>query len=1150
MAVQFILGRSGTGKTSYCVNAVVDALNEPGEQPLILLVPEQATYQAERAILGDDRIAGYSRLCVLSFDRLGFLLSGRNMAGPGISRIGRQMVIHRILRRRKDDLKLFGSAAERPGLARHMAETIAELHEYAKTPDDIDRLLSQLEKSDSANLAGLKFADVGLVLREYLGFIEGKFIDPDVQLARACRAVADAPFVKGARMWVDGFAGFTMSELAILAELLKTAKDSTIALCLDAAGIKQANPDIDSIDLAGLFYPTERTYAGLIEMINQTKLELAEPVVLEKAVRFSACPQLAHIERSASEDAPAKIPAGENIRIVSAPNERSEVRFVAEQILRLVREKGYRYRDIAVIASDIELYRHYVEAYFTDYNLPFFLDKRRPLNEHPVIALICSALQAAIGGFSGSDVFAYLKSDLVPIDRFDVDMLENYCLAFGISGSDWLDDEQWRFAGTGDDSFNETRIGEIRRSVAGPLLQLRERLCPAGNSSEPIEACEFTRAVFDLLDTLKAAETMAGWIERAGREEGLATVGVHQQFYSRLVDVFDELVEVFAGVPMPAEDYAAIIGSAFSQLTLAFIPPRLDQVLVGSIERSRHPDLKAVFLIGATQRQFPVPVSSNGVLTDDDRQAAESADFPLAPTTAGSLAERRYLAYIAFTRPSECLCVSYPAVDEKGGGVPRSQFVAELEDRFEGLAAESITGRDGGLERVCSKSGLIELLCSQLGKDALDGEAGATTSLAGLLDSMRSDDEFADAAVSVDSALTYDNRAQLDEEIVTDLFGRQVSGSATRLSSFAACPYQHFARYVLALEERKEFKLEPLDLGNFYHRALDAVVKRIKAAGQSFAATSDERLLQILRDEIAQIVSGDSFLSNFVRHGPHNAFVIQNAGEILEECVLAVARMVRAGRFEPVLSEVAFGSIKDTCDTLGSFEVALPGGRVLSVKGKIDRLDTATSDGRDIAVVFDYKRRAKSFGWGGFYHGLDMQLPIYMLAVRHSTAGERIGEIAGAFFMPVETGAESANLKELPAASGKFRHKANGIFNGGYHDRLDSGDESGWSEFYNFCVSSKGGQYGNYGKSGALRPAHFEAVLEYARTKIVSLVGDILRGRIDIRPYRIGTGSPCKWCKYKAVCRFDWQINDYNPLESLTKTEVLERIGVEDGMGC
>ena len=116
MAVQFILGRSGTGKTSYCIKAIADALAKADEgQPLILLVPEQATYQAERAILADKRIAGYNRLNVLSFDRLQFLLLGKNTARPALSRIGRQMIIHRILRDNIDaflNLRYLGGHAE------------------------------------------------------------------------------------------------------------------------------------------------------------------------------------------------------------------------------------------------------------------------------------------------------------------------------------------------------------------------------------------------------------------------------------------------------------------------------------------------------------------------------------------------------------------------------------------------------------------------------------------------------------------------------------------------------------------------------------------------------------------------------------------------------------------------------------------------------------------------------------------------------------------------------------------------------------------------------------------------------------------------------------------------------------------------------
>ncbi|MCJ7729558.1 MAG: exodeoxyribonuclease V subunit gamma, partial [Sedimentisphaerales bacterium] len=477
MPVQFILGRSGTGKTSSCIKAIVNALLEPGSnQSLILLVPEQATYQAQRAILSDERILGYgSRLNVLSFDRLQFLLLGRNTARPQLSQIGRMMAVQRILRNIRSKLKVFDLSANQPGLSHQMAEIVAEFHQYAKTPQDIDQLLGKLSGDESNSLTALKFADISLVFKEYASFIEGRFIDPDVQLSRTRRAIADSDFATGAKLWIDGFAGFTTTELEILAELLKVVADARIALCLDPSDIDLKNPN--SIDPLSLFYPTQRTYAELWEIIKKLKLKLAEPLILTDAVRFSSCPQLAHIESAIFNHQQKKIGATENVRVVAAPNARMEVRFVAAEIFRLVKEKNLRYRDIAVIAPDLARYEHYIRAYFDDYRLPFFIDKRKPLNQHPLIQLICSALRAATGGFSNSDIFAYLKTDLVPLERCEVDLLENYCVAFGITGSDWQTAEDWRFADPAKGNLDEQHINQIRQKVCKPLLELHSRLC-------------------------------------------------------------------------------------------------------------------------------------------------------------------------------------------------------------------------------------------------------------------------------------------------------------------------------------------------------------------------------------------------------------------------------------------------------------------------------------------------------------------------------------------------------------------------------------------------------------------------------------------------------------------------------------------------
>ncbi len=1130
MAVRFILGRSGTGKTTHCVEAVARALREPSGPSLLFLVPEQATYEAERAILSSGP-AGYHRLRVLSFNRLQFFLTGP-AAGRSVSSIGRQMIVHKVLRDCRERLLLFRSTALLPGFARQIAETIRELHRYDTTPEDFE-ILQAVGTGHASPVAAMKFADLALVFREYTESIRGRFVDPDARASLACKRIADAEFLHGAWLWVDGFAGFTGAEMAMLVELLKVVDRAEIALNLDPAldcGLRTADCGLSD----GLFEPTVRTYRELLARIEALEIDLRTPLLLDEAKRFADCPPLAHVERNLFRPGAARIKADGRIRLVVAADVRSEVRFVARQIRRLAQREGYRYRDIAVVASDLGRYEHALVAGFDDYDIPYFIDRRKPLSRHPVVELVTSALAAATGGFAGADVFAYLKSPLAPVDPAQVDALENYCLAFGVDGRDWLKAEPWRFKGPNDASFDEDAIHQVRMKAVAPLLDLQAALLVGANDHSPLRtASDFARAVFGLLDTLKVQRTLAAWVEEAQEAGDLAAADEHRQFFERFVDVFDELVEVFGSDPMPPEDFLAIVTAAFAQMTMAFIPPSLDQVLVGSIERSRHPNLKAVFLLGATQKQFPVPVPATGVLNDADRALAETAGVRLAPATTQTLAERQYLAYIAFTRPSQFLCISYPAADEKGGPVTRSQFVDDLADLFADLSV------DDGAEAadIHTEAELAEWLCSGLGRDVFARDEQADSRLEGLLGAMAVDPLHRATADSVAAALAYDNVAALAGPVVARLFAGPLKGSATRLATFAACPYKHFARYALDLRPRREFKLEPLDLGNFYHAVLDTLHKRLAADGQNFATVADARLGALLAEQVEAFASHDPFLAKFRARCEHNAFIIANAAETLGECVLDIARMARAGAFRPIRSELPFGDAADEAG-LKPLELSLPDGRAMTLRGKIDRLDIAEIDARHIALVFDYKRTkaGATFDWSQFYHGLNVQLPMYLLAL----AGERdIDGVAGAFCLPIEQTPDSASIVTVAQKADRSIRKARGLFDGDYAGALDPEAGAHWSRLYNFAVTSKEAQYGYYATSGSLRPDDFKRVLAFARETIVALAGGIVAGRIDVHPYRLGTESACSSCDFKAVCRFDWQINDYRFLDAKGKLDVI-----------
>ncbi len=1144
MGVQFILGRSGTGKTAACLRAIADSLasDAAGAEALVLLVPEQATWQAERAILSDGRIAGYSRLRVVSFNRLMFHLSGpgAGIAGSEISRAGRQMAVHKVLRECAGRLAALGPSANAQGLAAELTRTIIELQEYEQHPEELERLADELRRLQPRHPSAGKFADIALVYRGYLDFLKeraGVFVNPDARLTAVRQNVAAAGWLKGMRLWVDGFSSFTVQQRELLVELLKAAGESAIAFCLDPEAFDWRNPDRDAIDAADLFNTTRRTYADLFEAVRRCKLPLRDALILKKPLRFGEAPALAHIERNIfGGGTDAKAAAGDAVRLAAAPSIRAEADWIAREIQRLVRREDLRFRDIAVVVSDIGSYQPYIEGAFGEYGIPFFVDRPRPFADHPLVELIRSGLQAVLGGFAAADVFGFLKTGLAGVGGDEIDLLENYCLAWGVGGEDWAAEEAWDFAPANDRQFDAGEIDRIRRAAAAPLMRLKSALA-SGPDGGGISAEQFTRAVWECLEGLGVRDQIAAWCVN-DPDDGQG----HRQLYEKLVGLFDELCAVFADDRMGAADFAAVFGEAVGGLTLKLIPSRLDQVLVGAIERSRHPDLCAVFLAGATQKAFPSPVSFDAILTEEERQIAESREVELGDPLGRQLASRQYLAYIAFTRPSRRLYVTYPTMDTEGRPTPRSSFVDQLAGLFCDAAPMSCLDRGCDADEVYSRAQLKGLLCEGLGRDSRMGENGRDV-LVQLYGGMcgHGDAALAEAADVVRSALSYDNVAALDASVCRRVFGRTMDSSVTRLGAFAACPFRHFARYMLDVDRRKLFRFEPVDLGAFYHRVLDSLFRSLDAAGKDMATVEEGELIELCRAEIAEVWRTDAFLANFRMRGAHNAFVLDCAAHTVEECVGALAEMSRAGSFRQKASELKFGGGEDGSH---AFEFALGDGRSVRLHGSIDRVDVAECEGMRIGLVFDYKRRDQSVSWPRLYYGLDMQLAVYMLALEGAIAGGRgIDAAAGAFFVPIEAPPPSESASGIDKQTGRFRHKSKGILDGRFAGLLVTGAERGWNRYYNFGVDKDGAPYNYFNISAALRSEQFAAVLSAARAKIVELAGRILSGDIAIRPYRMAKVSPCGHCDYAALCRFDWQINDYNSLEPLDKTAVLERLG-------
>jgi ATP-dependent helicase/nuclease subunit B len=1180
--IQFILGRSGTGKTCWCIDRICEALRAGGDETLLLLVPEQAPYQAEKAILSRPGIAGFSRLRVLSFERLQHLLNG-GQGSEELSHPAKQMILHKILLELTGELKLYKGDLQRTGLAARFAQLLTQLQADNCTGRQVELMAETLAGQPGHELAHAKWSDIAKVFKAYEAFFQaqGEFVNSDIQLKKACPHVGKTAFLHGAKLWVDGFSGFSGQERDLLIELLRVCDSSQLAFCLDPANFDAENDDADKLDPFSLFASAEQTVCGLVKIVRRLKLPVGEPVMLQKPIRFAKAAALASVERNLAAgdlEAPAGV-AEDAIQIAGCSSLRAEAMYVAESISELVRRHGMRYRDIAVVLPEMNTYPHYIESAFREFSIPYFLDRPRGVKTHPLAELVGAALQAVGRRFVLSDVLSFVKSGLGPLEAQEADVLETYARAFDIQGAEWVQEQAWDFASAQDKArYDEHRLDRLRKKAMVPLRNLQKAL----TEQEEITAEQFIRAVWGLVGELEAAEKLS----QMAADDMTDPVYGHRQVYEKTLELLDQMHAVFADRRMESQAWASILTDALGTLTVKLIPPTLDQVLVGSIERSRHPDVQAIFLMGAVQKQFPVPLAGESLLTDKDYDAASGLELSSPART--ELTARPYLAYIALTRASKRMVLTYPTLDEKGAAVVPWSGIDSLKKSFADLEVVHPQAA-GQAERICTSGFLAQWLCRHLGRDRQADAEDQTQMAAGVLEHLRNaqEQELRDIAVRVDQSLTYENTAQIEAAVAENLFARPLTVSASRLATYAACPYQHFAKYALRLERRQLLRFEPLDMGSFYHRVLEEMFKAMQAKGTSWGQMERAGLEALCTSVIDRIVTTDVQIVNFIRRKAHHRCILQSAIETIKGFVPVLAEFARAGSFRQAAAEVEIGgNLKFEISNLKGLDFAkngttdytdytdynnikkagdeiipprpfggIPlekGESFIRLSGQIDRLDVATVDGQTLGLVIDYKSGAKAADFTKMYYGLDLQLPIYLLAISGTTDctddtdssknGKNNSIVpAGAFYLPIGGGVGDGSLSDMEEGRGAFM-KAKGVFDGRFFAALDSQSQGGWSAFYNFYVNKEGSAFGCYKTSGAMRPEDFQLLLTFAKRRIATLAQGIGAGDAAIRPYRMQKQSPCAYCDFRAVCRFDWQINDYNILSRCDKETAIERM--------
>jgi ATP-dependent helicase/nuclease subunit B len=1230
VGVRFLIGRAGTGKSTQCAEQIRAAMaSDPLGGSLFWITPEQATFTAERLLLtggrGQGAVRGSFRAQVVSFQRLALLIARqlRLIGGAGgagknarpMEDLSRIVLLEEMVMERKGELQIFAAVADRPGFIEKLDTTLRELRQHGQTGASLRETVS---KAGVDVVTFRKVSDLALLLDAWEGVVERvEAWDFERVMHRAALEADKAPLVTGgdgARVWVDGFSALSALEIRLLVALGLHAADVTITLQADpeSPGMKSLRGTTSEAIDAGVFARTERLHRRLIDAFRKHHVEIVGTEFLRKAHRF-AVPALGRLEAdlfregeraeprkksdtrgpvattlfSALEGAGPEVPEGLEIWECSDPE--TEVRVAAQAIRDMVtvspgqKSPPLRYRQVGVIVPDLDGYQDAVRRIFTEHRIPHFIDQRRSIAHHPLVELLRSIVAIATGRWDQDELLLYLKTGLAGVAEGDVALVENYVLAHGIDHVQWS--SEWRWFAPNQKEDEEVvvpeearemleRVNGVRKKVWGDLRAWME----VAESKMPVAASDYARGLKAMLDRLRVEAQVEEWVRlaREGAEaRDVELAQVHEQAWRQIVELLEMLEQLLANRERTLEQFEKLLATALETMTLGLIPPTVDQVLVSSVTRSRVPELKVAFVIGAVEGQFPKVLSEDPILSDLQREVINATSpFPIGEGSDRQLIEMPFFDYAALTRASHRLVVSYPLADRQGRAVAKSRYIARIRDLFsmeEGAVPQIIERKlDAGSRMDVEHIGTLDDLLTGVvswarneirrRRETLEAPEGGVVpeqgpSLAPLYNWLAN---ASNPAIQAARELVWSSiRDRPAPVLATDLARRfyppekHLRLSVSQLEKFAGCPLQYFMHYTLGLRTRAMLELDTLHLGILYHRILERLYSHVIEGTLKWPDCETHTLRKVLETEVDAACEQlhEELAERTPAYDSMRVRTKRTLGIVLE----GQRRRACQGDLRPVGVEVTFGGPTKVEEgrprrkdfALKVLEIKTPKGRVVELNGKIDRVDAAhEGKGRQVGVV-DYKSSSsKSLDLAWVYYGLSLQLPVYAVVMEDLAKREPIAALYVPLGIKRETVKRPADVPLMPGPdSDEFYQKSEprGVVDEAGASHLDHTvgpheDSGGKSDWYKIGYNKDGG----VPKTGdMLEHADFTMMLNYVRWKIGTMTDNLMEGQISPVPFRDRKQIPCDECDFASLCPFDRANGTFRAVPRMKRDDAL-----------
>ncbi len=1104
--LNLVFGRSKSGKTTFIDTKVCD-LARNGENRILVIVPDQVTFETEKAFLDllgarlsqNVLVLGFSRMCDYVFEATGALR--KTPADDQTKALLMSIALEEV----KDRLTLYSDKALNPELSKLFLSARKEL---SLSGSDFESIINST--CEANDLTTSKLSDIHLAGEAMDALLTQSFEDPDAELSIIADILRKRRIFDGYYIFIDSYLSFTAPEVEVVSALMQQCLEMYVTL------------SYDGISSDGLFSTSHDTAVKLKRMAESENLKVSEPVYCNYG-GFYAYDDLSHLEQNIfMPDRCLYEHKSDNITMYRAKDRYDEIDFVAREIRRLIIDYGYRFSEIAVVGRNLKPYSSTIQSVFDKYEISYFADKPHEITSKPVVKLISACFNCIIGGFDKDDVLSLLKTGLTSVSDNDITIFENYIYTWQLNHSSLCKDFTANPRGFADEfTFEDIemlhRAESVRKLIVPNLLKFKYEY------SEKT-AAEICKGLYDLLilfgtdkKLLELADKLEVWEEVSYSSEQI-------RLWEILINTLDRTAEVIGDRSLSLKRFYDLFMLQLSLTDISFIPKAVDQVTVGDIERLRLGGRRCVFVVGAVEGEFPNTNASSGLFTASERNELSRLNILDGVDDEQNANRELYLCYYALTSASDKLFVSFPASELSGEVISPSVIISELDSIFPECNHRS---------RVTENTS--DFLWSK--KSSYDYYAERAKSIDPVTHALRdyfaNNDLFKDKLLSLENVMNSKTKFNIkDSNIAERLFGKEIYLSASKIERYHLCRFSYFCQYGLKANERRKASIDALEYGSFVHYIMEKFLSSYSKP--EFLGLSDEEIVSTI-SEVSEAyadlhfggLASKSARFNYLFNGVKDA-----AYTLIKHLIAELAQ----SDFTPVDYELDIG--KD----ISAYRLELTDDLSVTVTGKVDRADILIRDGNTYIRIVDYKTGTKIFNLSDVIYGLNLQMLLYLSVIKNKGEEHYGTKVipAGVLYMPsfvptLEMAIDATGDEILAERNKKLR--MNGIL---LNDEsvLASMDK----ELKGMYIPVSMGAKGLKGTDNLATLEEFGAVFAHIDKLIAKMAVELSNGDIDASP-ALGSYDACQYCSYSSVC-IGRDVEKIKSVYKLDREEILKELGI------